>query len=47
MPFALDANIPDIQKAVLESEAAQKYITGKDVKKVIVVPKKIINVVVK
>ncbi len=47
MPFAMDAKVPEIQKAVLESEAAQKYIEGKDVKKVIVVPKKIINIVVK
>jgi leucyl-tRNA synthetase len=47
MSFSMDAKVPEIQKAVLENEAAQKYIEGKDVKKVIVVPKKIINIVVK
>lgn len=36
----------DIEKAVLEAEQSQKWLEGKAPKKVIVVPKKIVNVVV-
>ena len=39
-------NLPAIEKEVLESEVIQKYLEGKPVKKVIVVPNKIVNVVV-
>jgi leucyl-tRNA synthetase len=36
----------EIEKQALESEQAQKWLEGKTVKKVIVVPEKIINIVV-
>lgn len=36
----------DIEKAVLEAEQSQKWLEGKAPKKVIVVPKKIVNVVI-
>ena len=36
----------DIEKEVLANEQAQKYLEGKSPKKVIVVPKKIVNVVI-
>ncbi|MDD5861465.1 MAG: leucine--tRNA ligase [Prevotella sp.] len=45
--FPVDASREDIQKAVLEDEKSQKYIGGKDILKVIIVPKKIVNVVLK
>ena len=45
--FAADATNDAIQQAVLADELSQKYIDGKQVVKVIVVPKKIVNVVVK
>ncbi|TAJ12971.1 leucine--tRNA ligase [Marinilabiliaceae bacterium JC017] len=41
-----DMNKADIEKAVMENEASQKWLEGKTVKKVIIVPKKIINIVV-
>ena len=47
MQFAVDADNDTIQKAVLEDEKSQKYIADKKVVKVIIVPKKIVNVVVK
>ena len=45
--FPADATNDAIQTAVLEDEQSQKYIGDKKVVKVIVVPKKIVNVVVK
>ena len=45
--FPADATNDAIQTAVLEDEQSQKYICDKKVVKVIVVPKKIVNVVVK
>lgn len=45
--FPADATNDTIQAAVLEDEQSQKYIGDKKVVKVIVVPKKIVNVVVK
>ncbi len=42
----LDMSKDDIEKTVLAMEQAQKWIEGKTPKKVIVVPKKIVNVVV-
>ena len=36
----------EVEKAVLESEQAQRWLEGKTVRKVIVVPKRIVNVVV-
>ncbi len=47
MAFPSDAKPKDIEAEILKSEAAQKYLEGKEVKKVIVVPKKIVNIVVK
>ena len=47
MQFAADADNATIQEAVLADERSQKYIAGKQVVKVIIVPKKIVNVVVK
>ena len=45
--FPADAQNDAIQKEVLEDERSQKYIEGKQVIKVIVVPKKIVNIVIK
>ena len=45
--FAADAKNDEIQAAVLADEQSQKYLDGKTVVKVIVVPKKIVNIVVK
>jgi leucyl-tRNA synthetase len=46
LEFPLDMCREDIEKAVLESEEAQRWLENKPPKKVIVVPKRIINVVV-
>ncbi|MEN8225478.1 MAG: class I tRNA ligase family protein, partial [Bacteroidota bacterium] len=46
LEFPLDMSKEDIEKAVLEAEEARKWLEGKPPKKVIVVPKRIINVVV-
>ena len=45
--FPADAANTDIEQAVLEDERSQKYLDGKQILKVIIVPKKIVNVVVK
>ena len=45
--FPADAQSDTIQKEVLEDERSQKYLEGKQVIKVIVVPKKIVNIVIK
>ena len=45
--FAIDATKEDIEKQTLEDERTGKYTDGKQIVKVIVVPKKIINIVVK
>ena len=45
--FPTDAQSDTIQKEVLEDERSQKYLEGKQVIKVIVVPKKIVNIVIK
>ncbi|MBQ7421964.1 MAG: leucine--tRNA ligase [Prevotella sp.] len=47
MTFAADATNDEIQKAVLSDEKSAKYMDGKQLLKVIVVPKKIVNVVLK
>ncbi|MFN3851977.1 MAG: leucine--tRNA ligase [Spirosomataceae bacterium] len=44
--FAADTPIEEIEKAVLADEAVIKWLEGKPVKKVIVVPKRIVNVVI-
>ncbi|WKV12365.1 leucine--tRNA ligase [Marivirga harenae] len=46
MTFALDAAKEDIEKAVLENPKVQKWIEDKPIKKMIIVPKKIVNIVV-
>ena len=46
MEFDADAASDAIQDAVLADERSQKWIEGKTPKKIIVVPKKIVNVVV-
>jgi leucyl-tRNA synthetase len=43
---AADAGKDEVEKAALTHENAEKYLEGKDPKKVIVVPKRIVNVVV-
>lgn len=47
MKFPADASHEDIQKAALSDERSQKYMDGKNVVKVIIVPKKIVNIVLK
>jgi leucyl-tRNA synthetase len=44
--FAADTPPQVLEKAILELEAVQKWTEGKEVKKVIVVPKRMINIVV-
>jgi len=44
--FASDASKEDMEKAALELEVIQKWTEGKTVRKVIVVPKRMINIVV-
>jgi len=46
MSFALDMPHEDIEKQVLASELIQKWTAGKTPKKVIIVPKKIVNIVI-
>ena len=46
MEFAADTAADDIQAAVLADERSAKWMEGKTVRKVIVVPKKIVNIVV-
>ncbi len=43
--FGLDQAPADMEKAVLENEVVQKWLEGKAPKKVVVVPKRIVNVV--
>ena len=45
--FPADATKEDIEKKALEDERSQHYIDGKTIVKIIVVPKKIINIVCK
>jgi leucyl-tRNA synthetase len=45
MEFAADADNDTIQKAVLAEERAQKYLEGFEIKKVIIVPKRMVNIV--
>ncbi len=44
LPFAMGA--AEVEKAVLESDETRKYTEGKSVKKIIVVPQRIVNVVI-
>jgi leucyl-tRNA synthetase len=45
--FAADANNETIKQAVIADDKSQRYLEGKTIVKVIVVPKKIINIVIK
>lgn len=47
MSFAADADNATIQEAVLGDERASKYIDGHQVVKVIIVPKRMVNIVIK
>nr|WKN36310.1 leucine--tRNA ligase [Tunicatimonas sp. TK19036] len=46
MNFALELSKDEIEKQVLEAEVVQRWIEGKTPKRVIVVPKRIVNIVV-
>ena len=45
--FAADADNQTIQDAVLNDERSKKYLDGMDILKVIVVPKRMVNIVLK
>lgn len=45
MDFSVEADKKVIEERVLSDERTQKWIEGKDIRKIIVVPKKIVNVV--
>jgi leucyl-tRNA synthetase len=45
MTFSLDTTPAEIEKSVLASENVQKWLEGKTPKKIIIVPKKIVNLV--
>ena len=47
MDFPTDADNTTIEKTVLAEEQTQKYIDGKQIVKVIIVPKRIVNIVLK
>lgn len=47
MSFPADANNDQIQESVLKDEKSQKYLEGFQILKVIIVPKKIVNIVLK
>ena len=47
MAFPADADNKTIEEAVLSNEAAQKYLEGFQVAKVIIVPKRMVNIVLK
>ncbi len=47
MQFAADADNKSIEEAVLQSELSKKYTDGKQIVKVIIVPKRMVNIVLK
>ena len=47
MPVAAGTDKADVERMALTNEAAQKWLEGKDIVKIIVVPNKIVNIVVK
>ena len=47
MQFAADADNKTVEEAVMSDERTQKYTDGKQVVKVIIVPKRMVNVVLK
>ena len=46
LTFAADAQTSEIEKEVIANEVVQKWLEGKPIKKVIVVPKRIVNIVI-
>jgi leucyl-tRNA synthetase len=46
MEFDINTSSEEIETLVLQSPEAQRWIEGKTPKKIIVVPKKIINIVI-
>ena len=46
LDLPIEMPVPEIQKEVLANEVVQKWLNGKDPKKIIVVPKRIVNIVV-
>lgn len=46
LELPIDTSREDVEKAVLKADEAQKWLDGKTPKKVIVVPKKIVNIVI-
>ncbi len=46
LSLSLTLTVPEIEKAVLESPESTKWLEGKTPKKVIIVPKKIVNIVI-
>jgi len=46
MTFNLDIPKEDMEREILASEVVQKWLHGKDPKRIIIVPQKIVNVVV-
>lgn len=46
LELAANLNVAEVEKAALENEQTQKWTEGKQVKKIIVVPGKIINIVI-
>ena len=47
LELAANLSVQEIEKLVMEAEQTHKYLEGKQPKKVIIVPKKIVNLVVK
>lgn len=47
MQFAADADNKTVEEAVMADERSQKYLEGKQIVKVIIVPKRMVNIVVK
>ena len=46
LTFPADASEEDIRKKALASEKVQKHTAGKEIKKIIVVPRKLVSIVV-
>lgn len=46
LTFAAEAQTSEIEKEVIANEVVQKWLEGKPIKKVIVVPKRIVNIVI-
>ena len=45
LELSANLTVPEIEKAALEAKESEKWLQGKPPKKVIIVPKKIINIV--